>query len=91
MALAQLDGEATALTTAMAWRAIDADTSPQRLARIVAAMGAEIADGNGALMLPLYAELIADEIADANAAADMRFNEDGVASKDFNVAGHCQA
>ena len=81
LALAQLDGEATALTTAMAWRAIDADTSPQRLARIAAAMGAEIADGNGALMLPLYAELIADEISDANAAADMRFNEDGVAPK----------
>ena len=81
LALAQLDGEATALTTAMAWRAIDADTSPQRLARIAAAMGAEIADGNGALMLPLYAELIADEISDANAAADMRFNEDGVALK----------
>ena len=81
LALAQLDGEATALATAMAWRAIDADTSPQRLARIAAAMGAEIADGNGALMLPLYAELIADEISDANAAADMRFNEDGVAPK----------
>ena len=81
LALAQLDGEATALTTAMAWRAIDADTSPQRLARIAAAMGAEIADGNGALMLPLYAELIADEISDANAAADMRFNEHGVAPK----------
>jgi hypothetical protein len=81
LALAQLDGEATALTTAIAWRAIDADTSPQRLARIAAAMGAEIADGNGALMLPLYAELIADEISDANAAADMRFNEDGVAPK----------
>ena len=81
MALAQLDGEATALTTAMAWRAIDADTSPQRLARIVAAMKAEIVDGNGALMLPLYAELIADEITNADAAADMRFNENGVASE----------
>ena len=81
LALAQLDGEASALTTAMAWRAIDADTSPQRLARIAAAMGAEIVDGNGALMLPLYAELIADEISNANAAADMRFNEDGLAPK----------
>ena len=81
LALAQLDGEATALTTAMAWRAVDADTSPQRLAHIVAAMGAEIADGNGAMMLPLYADLIADEIANADAAADMRFNEDGLASK----------
>ena len=81
LALAQLDGEATALTTAMAWRAIDADTSPERLARIVAAMKAEIADGNGALMLPLYTELITDEIANADAAADMRFNENGVASE----------
>ena len=81
LALAQLDGEATALTTAMAWRAIDADTSPERLARIVAAMKAEIADGNGALMLPLYAELIADEISNAAIAADIRFNENGVAPK----------
>ena len=81
LALAQLDGKASALTTAMAWRAIDADTSPRRLARIAAAMEVEIADGNGALMLPLYAELIADEISDTNAAADMRFNEDGVAPK----------
>ena len=81
LALAQLDGEATALTTAMAWRAIDADTSPQRLARIVAAMKAEIADGNGALMLPLYAELIADEISKAATAADVRFNENGLAPK----------
>ena len=81
LALAQLDGESTALTTAMAWRAVDADTSPQRLARIAAAMVAEIVDGNGSLMLPLYAELIADEISNANAAADLRFNEDGVAPK----------
>ena len=81
LALAQLDGEATALTTAMAWRAIDADTSPQRLARIVAAMKAEIADGNGALMLPLYAELIADDISKAATATDVRFNENGLAPK----------
>ena len=81
LALAQLDGEATALTTAMAWRAIDADTSPQRLARIVAAMKAEIADGNGALMLPLYAELIADEISNLETAADIQFNENGVVPK----------
>jgi hypothetical protein len=51
------------------------------LARIAAAMVAEIVDGNGSLMLPLYAELIADEISNANAAADLRFNEDGVAPK----------
>lgn len=81
LALAQLDGESTALTTAMAWRAIDADTSDKRLARIVAAMHAEIKDGNGALLLPLYAELIRNAISDAYTAADMRFNEDGVAPK----------
>ena len=40
-------------------------------------MGAEIADGNGALMLPLYAELIVDEIVNADVAAAMQFNEDG--------------
>jgi hypothetical protein len=44
LALAQLDGESTALTTAMAWRAIDADASDQRLSRVVAAMAVEIAD-----------------------------------------------
>jgi hypothetical protein len=81
LAIAQLDGGSTALTTAMAWRAIDADTSDLRLARVVAAMAAEIADGNGALMLPLYAELIRDAISDNYAAADMRFNENGVAPK----------
>ena len=81
LALAQLDGESTALTTAMAWRAIDADASDQRLSRVVAAMAVEIADGNGAIMLPLYAELIRDAISDNYAAADMRFNEDGVAPK----------
>jgi hypothetical protein len=81
MALAQLDGEATALTTAMAWRAIDADTSPQRLSRIVAAMKAEIAGGNGALMLPLYAELIADTLSNAATTADMRLDENGVTPK----------
>ena len=81
LALAQLDGKATALTSAVAWRAIDADTSPERLDRIVAAMEAEVADGNGLLMLPLYAELIEDEISDAYAAADLRLNEDGVAPR----------
>jgi len=81
LALAQLDGDSTALTTAMAWRAIDADTSDQRLARVVAAMQAEINDGNGALMLPLYSEVIRNAIADAYAAADMRFNENGTAPK----------
>ena len=81
MALAQLEGEATALTTAMAWRVIDADTSQHRLAHIVAAMGAEIADGNGALMLPLYAELIVDEIVNADVAAAMQFDGDGLAPK----------
>jgi hypothetical protein len=81
LALAQLDGEPTALTTTMAWRAIDADTSDKRLSRIVGAMQAEIKGGNGTLMLPLYAELIRNAISDSYAAANMRFNEDGIAPK----------
>ncbi len=81
LTLAQLDGEPTALTTAMAWRAIDEDASDKRLTRIVEAMQFEIKDGNGALMLPLYAELIRNAISDAYTSADMRFNEDGVAPK----------
>jgi hypothetical protein len=81
LALAQLDGGPTALTSAMAWRAIDADASDKQMSRIASAMSAEIKGGNGSLMLPLYAELIRNAVSNVDAAADMRFNEDGVASK----------
>ena len=81
IALAQLDGGSNALTTAMAWRAIDADTSNSRISRAVSAMAFEISGGNGALMLPLYSDLIREAVSDTYAAADMRFNDDGLAPK----------
>ena len=56
-ALARLDSEVSALTSAMAWRALDVDESNAVFGLIVAAMKREIAAGNGSLMLPLYAEL----------------------------------
>ena len=56
-ALARLDSEVSALTSAMAWRALDVDESNAVFGLIVAAMKREIMAGNGSLMLPLYAEL----------------------------------
>ncbi|MBT6121900.1 MAG: hypothetical protein HOH48_00880 [Candidatus Puniceispirillum sp.] len=56
-ALARLDSEVSALTSAMAWRALDVDDSNAVFGLIVAAMKREITVGNGSLMLPLYAEL----------------------------------
>ena len=56
-ALARLDSEVSALTSAMAWRALDVDDSNAVFGLIVAAMKREIEVGNGSLMLPLYAEL----------------------------------
>jgi hypothetical protein len=56
-ALARLDSEVSALTSAMAWRALDVDESNAVFGLIVAAMKREITAGNGSLMLLLYAEL----------------------------------
>ena len=56
-ALARLDSEVSALTSAMAWRALEVDESNAVFGLIVAAMKREIMAGNGSLMLPLYAEL----------------------------------
>jgi hypothetical protein len=56
-ALARLDSEVTALTSAMAWRALDVEDSNAVFDLIVMAMKREITAGNGSLMLPLYAEL----------------------------------
>ena len=56
-ALARLDREVTALTSAMAWRALDVEESNAVFDLIVMAMKREITAGNGSLMLPLYAEL----------------------------------
>ena len=81
LALAQLDGKGDALTTALAWRALDADTKTDRLARVAKAIKAEINGGNGAMMLPLYAELVRNALADEAVAANMRFDDLDVAPK----------
>jgi len=81
LALAQLDGRGDALTTALAWRALDADTQPDRLALVAKAIKAEINGGNGAVMLPLYAELVRNALADDAVAANMRFDDLDVAPK----------
>jgi hypothetical protein len=81
LALAQLDGKGDALTTALAWRALDADTKTDRLARVAKAIKAEINGGNGAVMLPLYAELVRNALADEAVAANMRFDDLDVAPK----------
>jgi hypothetical protein len=81
LALAQLDGKGDALTTALAWRALDADTQTDRLALVAKAVKAEINAGNGAVMLPLYAELVRNALADEAVAANMRFDDLDVAPK----------
>ncbi|MDB0013588.1 hypothetical protein N9F22_01945, partial [Alphaproteobacteria bacterium] len=81
LALAQLIGTGDALTTALAWRALDADTKTDRLALVAKAVKAEINGGNGAVMLPLYAELVRNALADEAVAANMRFDDLDVAPK----------
>jgi hypothetical protein len=81
LALAQLDGKGDALTTALAWRALDADTQTDRLALVAKAIKAEINGGNGAVMLPLYAELVRNALADEAVAAYLRFVDLDVAPK----------
>jgi hypothetical protein len=81
LALTQLDGKGDALSTALAWRALDADTQIDRLARVAKAIKAEINGGNGAVMLPLYAELVRNALADEAVAANMRFDDLDVAPK----------
>ena len=81
LALAQLTGTGDALTTALAWRALDADTKTDRLALVAKAVKAEINGGNGAVMLPLYAELVRNALADEAVAANMRFDDLDVAPK----------
>ena len=81
LALAQLTGTGDALTTALAWRALDADTKTDRLALVAKAVKAEINGGNGAVMLPLYAELVRNALADEAVVANMRFDDLDVAPK----------
>ena len=79
--LARLDANANALTTALVWRAIDADKRPERLSMVPKAVKAEIAAGNGAVMLPLYAELVRNALTDEAVASTIRFDDLDVAPK----------
>lgn len=81
IAMARLDDNAGALTTALAWRAIDADKRPERLSMVPKAVKAEILAGNGAMMVPLYAELVRNALADEAVASTMRFDDLDVAPK----------
>ena len=79
IALARLDANANALTTALVWRAIDSDKRPERLSMVPKALKAEIAAGNGAVMLPLYAELVRNALTDEEVASTIRFDNLDVA------------
>ena len=81
IALARLDTNANALTTALVWRAIDADKRPERLSMVPKAVEAEIAAGNGAVMLPLYAELVRNALTDEAVASTIRFDDLDVTPK----------
>jgi hypothetical protein len=81
IALSRLRTNANALTTALAWRAIDADKRPERLSMVPKALKAEIMAGNGALMLPLYAELVRNALTDDAVASTIRFDDLDVAPK----------
>ena len=81
IALARLDADTNALTTAMAWRAIDSDKRPERLSMVPRAVKAEIAAGNGEVMLPLYSELVIDALTDEAVASTIRFDDIDVAPK----------
>jgi hypothetical protein len=79
--IAGLDDNADALTTALAWRTIDADKRPERLSMVPKAVTTEIVAGNGAIMVPLYAELVRNALADDAVASTMRFDDLDVAPK----------
>ena len=81
IALSRLGANANALTTALAWRAIDSDKRPERLSMVLKAVKAEIRVGNGALMLPLYAELVRNALTDDAVSSTIRFDDLDVAPK----------
>ena len=55
LALARHQSQPSALTRALVWRALDAEKTADRLPLLAAAMDADIADGAGLMMAPLYA------------------------------------
>ena len=61
-AVARHNSGATPLTTAMSWRAIAADRTAARMVLIPQALKTDIANGNGLMMLPLYAALAREAV-----------------------------
>ena len=77
LALARHRSQPSALTRALVWRALDAEKTADRLPLLAAAMDADIADGAGLMMAPLYAGLVSDALA-RNGAEALLSAEDGV-------------
>jgi len=68
LALARHRSQPSALTRALAWRALDAEKTPRRLAFTAAMMDVDIASGAGLMMAPLYAELVREALGFDGAA-----------------------
>ena len=77
LALARHQSQPSALTRALVWRALDAEKTADRLPLLAAAMDADIADGAGLMMAPLYAPLISEALT-RNGAEPLLAAEDGV-------------
>lgn len=77
LALARHQSQPSPLTRALVWRALDAEKTADRLPLLAAAMDADIADGAGLMMAPLYAELVPDALA-RNGAEALLSAEGGV-------------
>ena len=77
LALARHQSQPSALTRALVWRALDAVKTADSLPLLAAAMDADIADGAGLMMAPLYAELMAEALG-RNGAEALLAAEDGV-------------
>ena len=78
LALARHQSQPSALTRALVWRALDAEKTADRLPLLAAAMDADIADGAGLMMAPLYAELMSAKRLARNGAEALLAAEDGV-------------
>ena len=77
LALARHQSQPSALTRALVWRALDAVKTADSLPLLAAAMDADIADGAGLMMAPLYAELMSEALG-RNGAEALLAAEDGV-------------
>jgi len=80
LALARHRSQPSALTRALAWRALDADKTARRMALIAAMMDVDISDGAGLKMAPLYAELVRETLGFEGAEAMLQADP-GLAGK----------